>query len=851
MIAIGRSVPIEPSRSARLLTLAAGAAGLAATAFCLAFVVVSPDLRVRIVLSDDPARDGVTVVATEGVRVWGGEERETPRAGDVLRSVGGVRVRAPVDFYVACDPLFHMTANDFSPANEKPINRGSERFGMAAGGNAFVRTRDGRQFVLVRFTRPSEDAPGATPRQGYLLVRGVPTGRLWAFLLWLIPQAALTLVGGAAVWLRPHDRSARLFFLMASATVAALTGATHWWALAHTAGLLVPLAVAAPLLPGLTVHFFLAHPRPLPLLRDHGRAVRCALYLPPAAVTVAAAVGVAAAWWYARGAGPEAAAARAWALDGVGWVVDAVLGLAAAGYLLTFAALFAHWRRTGLRVERDQLRPLLAAAGLSLPVVGYVLYLAAADRAAFVHTGGRVPVLGVSLLFTVAYGVGMWRSGLLKLGEVFPGTRRYLLGRVAVTGATGVAVAAAARADRLLDVPLSPAASTLVRAAAAVFAATLAVGAADLVRRRLDRRFYREKYRLDRVLGRFGTAFGSVGEAHRAAADLATACREVLGVTRAAVYLPDGGPATASGGPHGRVAASGGKFPDRVTDDDLLPAPSGPGRGRPRRGGPAVFARSAGPAGGPGGAGGDGGDEGRAARPDRAGRSAGRVGPAGAEGGPHGPDRRRPDVPRNPHPHRRRRPAGGGRAGAGRPAAGGGAEAGRPRRGTVPPGRRPARRTGRLAGRRPARPPARRRVRPGRTAGPRAGARGRAGVGPQGGPVRRDPPAAGRERHGQGAAHPRDPRERPAAVRAAGRGALRGAVGGFAGERTVRPRAGRLHRGPTATGPGGSSRPTGGRCSSTRSATCRPPRRSSCCGLCRSGRSSGSAGTRRWRWTSA
>ena len=546
------------SPAARLVPLAIGAVALLCAVGSFAYVAVSPDLRLRIGLAEDEARGGVTVVATDGLEVWAADG-ERPAAGDVICGLGGRAVRSPIDFYNACDPLFRMTADEFFRTNtDDPAAQPG-----FLNGSPFVRTPSGRQFVRVKFGRPG-DGPDDGLRRAYVRVRGVPVYRLWTLLAWLIPQIGLTLVGGAASWLRPFDRAARLFYLMSATTVAAVSGASLWWALAHSTEAVVPLAVAASLLPSVTLHFFLAYPRALPVLKRHGTAVRWGLYGPASVVAAAAGGGVIAASRLADETTAAAAVRKVQVLTLLDWAVEGVMVLAAAGFVLTLAALWVHWRRATLRVERGQLRLILAAAAASVPAVLFLLYLALFDRAGFLHTWGPLPLLWVSLLFAAAYTAGMVRFRLLRVDEVLRRGTKYLLARATLAAVAGAAVAAGARVDRVLEVPLSPTGSTLVRAAAAVLAAAAAFGLFDLLRGRVDRTFYREKYRLDRVL----RSFGGADAARRAAGDVVAACREVLGCDRAAVYLADG-----DDGGQARAAAGGGDFPDRLCDTDLPDPP--------------------------------------------------------------------------------------------------------------------------------------------------------------------------------------------------------------------------------------------------------------------------------------
>ncbi len=515
--------------------------------------------------------DGVTVVATDGLTVWGEPGADRPKPGDLLHSVGERAVSGPIDFYDACDPLFRMSDGDFLDG------RGYEpamRFRLLAD-HAFVKDKFGNHYMRVRYSRPSKDGPGDIALTSYVRVQGVPLGRIGLLVVWLLLQIGLTVVAGAASWLRPYDRSARLFFLMSATTVVAVSNASLWWALAHSAWALMPLTIAAAFLPSVTLHFFLSYPRTLPALRDHGLAVRLVLYVPAAAAAAAAIAGVLTAASLADDASPAAVALKDRALEALGWTASGIMCMVAGGFVLSLCALWAHWRQSTLRVERGQLRLILAAAAGSVPAGLFLLYLAATDQAKFLHTWGFLPVLWVSLLFAAAYLAGMIRYRLLRVHEVVRGGTRLLLVRSALVLAAGACVAAAARVDRIMEVPLSPTGSSLVRAGAAVLAAGFAFLIFDVLRGRLDRTFYREKYRLDRVLRSFG---GGENPARQAATHVVAACREVIGCVRASVYLPDG-----EGDELIRAAASEESFPDRLSAAELAPDDPADADDSPRR----------------------------------------------------------------------------------------------------------------------------------------------------------------------------------------------------------------------------------------------------------------------------
>ncbi len=124
-----------------------------------------------------------------------------------------------------------------------------------------------------------------------------------------------------------------------------------------------------------------------------------------------------------------------------------------------------------------------------------------------------------------------------------------------------------------------------------------------------------------------------------------------------------------------------------------------------------------------------------------------------------------------------------------------------------------------------------------------AAARG-AGQGRAGGADRGHGAFARRDRHRQRDGGARDSHQQPARGAALHPRQLRRAGARRAGIRALRPRKRRVHRRHGPARRGVSSWPTAARCSSTRSATSPRTCRSSCCACCKSGSSSGWAGSR-------
>ena len=129
-------------------------------------------------------------------------------------------------------------------------------------------------------------------------------------------------------------------------------------------------------------------------------------------------------------------------------------------------------------------------------------------------------------------------------------------------------------------------------------------------------------------------------------------------------------------------------------------------------------------------------------------------------------------------------------------------------------------------------------------------ARGLQGDPPGGALERLRPPPRG-ERHGQGALRPGPAPEQPALPQALRARGLRRPARDPAGERALRPRERAPSRAPSPPAPAASRRRTGAPSSWTRSATSRPPSRSSSFASWKSASSSEWGATRPTRWTCA
>ena len=130
-----------------------------------------------------------------------------------------------------------------------------------------------RRWVRLEFyTQPDTGEAGVSSswvrRETYVLLQDIPTADIVLSLVWFLLQLAVFAVGALAVWRRPDDGPAVLFFAMCVVTVVAFVGGFHWWLVAGSPWLNVPFIACGVLLPVVSLHFFLAYP---------ARASRCRL----------------------------------------------------------------------------------------------------------------------------------------------------------------------------------------------------------------------------------------------------------------------------------------------------------------------------------------------------------------------------------------------------------------------------------------------------------------------------------------------------------------------------------------------------------------------------------------------
>uniref|UniRef100_A0A7C2NXR3 AAA family ATPase n=1 Tax=Schlesneria paludicola TaxID=360056 RepID=A0A7C2NXR3_9PLAN len=406
--------------------------------------------------------------------------------------------------------------------------------------------------AVLNLSRAPAHAPGRTwveveylagdslrPERVRVAVQPAPLTDVGLTVVWFLLELCIFAVGAVACWRRPFDRPAQLFFGMCIVTLGAFVGGFHWWILAGSLWLSLPFVICAVLVPVVTLHFFLVYPRPKPWLQRWPVLGPAALYALPLVVMAGFVFAEFAVWWRWDSESTIASVERT--LRWLRWLRDGIylyLLIAAAYFGATLVSLLHSVVTTRNVLERRQVTSILWAGLVAAGCIGYTLILAYWDRVSFALGGARIPMFLASLVFMLAYAVSIVRYKLMLSDEwVGRGFRTELmrLGSAVACGAAAVAVGVlAGRSTSHLTGWQTGLASVVLL----VLTTGLLFGR-DLWQRWIERRLFREKYRLEKALQRINRSVGQLADPQFLSERTLSACRDVLQAAWAGLYLRD------------------------------------------------------------------------------------------------------------------------------------------------------------------------------------------------------------------------------------------------------------------------------------------------------------------------
>lgn len=499
-------------------------AGAISIAYCLQVILVvatTPDLRLRWLMVDPPYQgsseqapiSAIKIHQTTGMRTKG----PRPEVGDYLLTLDGEPVAVSID---AAASLLHSIPSQWTHW-EAPWSSEQDR--------------EAPEWMAVTYWSTADQAV----RQTDVAVQPISGFELAITLVWFICQLGIFGLSALAFWKRPFDRPARLFFAMCIVTLGAFVGGYHWWLLAGRLTLIFPFVLSALLLPSVTLHFFLAYPHPKTVITRWHAATLWGLYGPPL-FSACCFLVIEALIWRHLGEGKT----HAGALSAVGWLnvlrwgIYGYFAIAAGYFALTLVSLLHSVMTTRPVLERRQVTSILWAAIAASLFIGYTLLLAGWDRVSFALGGARIPMFLSSLVFMVAYAVGIVRYKLMLgdewlgrglVGEGLRWAGALVLGLVTVP----LALELGRRSDGL------PLLSTIAIGVILLVIIAVALSARDMLQRWLERTLFRDRYRLEKALQRIHRAVGQLADPQFLSKRTLVACCEVLQAEWAALYLHD------------------------------------------------------------------------------------------------------------------------------------------------------------------------------------------------------------------------------------------------------------------------------------------------------------------------
>lgn len=514
---------------ARWVLLGCGFAVVFYCLFILAFVATSPDIGLRCLLVDDPpdaptaGQPGPQIqIVTLGLNADG----EAPEVGDRLISIGGLPTTTFMHF---ARSLVALRNPEIRPGGEL-----SDR--------ADLRSRDllpplvkvdGVRWVKVEFLRDGDPELHKT----WLQVHSLPGGEVSLSFLWFILEFGLFMVGTLAFVTRPGDRSAKLFFAMCIVTVGAFVGGYHWWLIAASLWLIIPFMICAMLVPVVTLHFFLIYPHERSPLVRRPRASLVALYgIPVLSIGLLVALTMYSSWIYYSDLPPDQQALRIQHVLSVQRdSIYAYLAIAAAYFLMTLGALARSYRENRAPLVQSQLKWFLWAGFIATFPVGYTLYLARWDPVGFALGHASLPMFAASLSFMLAYAVGFLRYRLMLVDQMLTRGMSYYAVSFMLTVVYSLAIASSSLVGMYQIMQAAQQAAAVM--VTMMIAVVLFGWFRDRLQQLIDRRFFREKYQLDKVMQRMNQAVVSLVDTDLLGGRMLTSCRDVLSVEHAALYL--------------------------------------------------------------------------------------------------------------------------------------------------------------------------------------------------------------------------------------------------------------------------------------------------------------------------
>lgn len=535
-------------------------------AYCMVvlwYVATFPDAGLRCLLPDSKD-SGAGIVIQKYIDVEEGATDPVPRRGDRLLSLNGHKIATFLDFTRALEKLRFAK---IPPGGQ--LVPGSDPVELRVPPLVEINSRDKGQPSqrMVEIVYQSGTEGGKTPnlpQRAYLPVRPVTTWEISITLVWFVSQATILAFAIATYWYRPFDRISQAFCVMSCTALGAFVPGFHWWILIGNPLLNIPFIICACMLPGLALRFFLVYPRETQIVQRWRTAITLGIVVPSAVMTFLL-VSIYWSAWAVNGPNssdsltslqklamlsrmllPESSGglipsvAAGSLLQWLRILTEVAMAISSLAFAVTVVCLGTSLLHSDSTTEKRQVVPILTAALLSTIPIGYTLYLAFFQTVDFALGRAQFPMFLASMVFMTAYSHGMLRSRLMLAENVDERNRRYVGVSILVSGGFAVILALGAMTANTWSLPLHSTTAQQIALFIILFlAAGILVWVRDQLQAVVDRRFFSEKYQLDRAMQQLNRSAAYLTEPGAMAKLTLRTCEDVIGAAWSMMLVRD------------------------------------------------------------------------------------------------------------------------------------------------------------------------------------------------------------------------------------------------------------------------------------------------------------------------
>lgn len=386
--------------------------------------------------------------------------------------------------------------------------------------------------VRLGFYRPSDQ----TNHEALLLYGQTSLENMIPSFLWLVLKMAMVFAGGLILWWKPTEDSARQFFILGLVSLVAYMGGYHWWRIATQPVLIFCFQAGAIFLPAVSLHFFMIFPKQKLFLVRRPLVTFSVVYGVPSLFLFLMITG------YFRlrmiyGVDAASAEGSNFILREMLLEIYFYLAVAFVWFLGCIGCLIHSFRNASDETQRNQVKWILMGCIAALAPIVYSGFIVFTDASRFGRGGATWPMFAASLFVTASFSVSITRYKLIQLSQYLSSGFSYFL----MSSLAGLIYYGIVFSGMLLVGTQFIEQPSLSQVAMVSGTAMIIILMLDRLRGRmkaaLDRRFFKEKIKLDQTFRKMSQAIESLVDPLLMARRLLLTTTESLGVPKGSVFL--------------------------------------------------------------------------------------------------------------------------------------------------------------------------------------------------------------------------------------------------------------------------------------------------------------------------